>query len=438
MASSVVLVNIKGEVLIYRCYKYDVSRQETMEFCRRIISTKEQKEMPIIYMNGVSYIFTTEGEIVLLATTKSNVNTGMMFNFLYAFIKICKSYFGEFSEAKIRENFVLIYELLDECMDYGYPQITDADLLKKYIFHGKVKNEAEAQLKLTSTLTQLTGSVSWRQPGIVYSENEVYIDVVESVNLLISKTGEVIKSEVMGNVAVKSLLSGWPECKFGMNDKLQISANKVRGANSASAPSRGISIEDIKFHQCVKLSDFNKDRTITFIPPDGIFDLMSYRVSENVIIPFKVFCNIIETPLPNNPSVPSSIDLDLNVKALFEKTLFAQEVVVRIQIPKNVANAKTHCNSGKAKHEVDKRSIVWRIKKLYGDKDIKLKCEIPLVPVKDPTPWARAPISMEFSIPMFTASGIRVRYFQVVEKANYKPYKWIRYVTKAGDFQFRI
>ena len=86
MASSVVLVNIKGEVLIYRCYKYDVSRQETMEFCRRIISTKEQKEMPIIYMNGVSYIFTTEGEIVLLATTKSNVNTGMMFNFLYAFI----------------------------------------------------------------------------------------------------------------------------------------------------------------------------------------------------------------------------------------------------------------------------------------------------------------------------------------------------------------
>ena len=139
MASSVVLINIKGEVLIYRCYKYDVSRQETMEFCRKIISTKEAKEMPIIYMNGVSYIFTTEGEIVLLATTKSNVNTAMMFNFLYSFIKICKNYFGEFSEAKIRENFVLIYELLDECMDYGYPQITDAELLKKFIFQGKMK-----------------------------------------------------------------------------------------------------------------------------------------------------------------------------------------------------------------------------------------------------------------------------------------------------------
>ena len=45
---------------------------------------------------------------------------------------------------------------------------------------------------------------------------------------------------------------------------------------------------------------------------------------------------------------------------------------------------------------------------------------------------------MDFNIPMFTASGLRVRYFHIVEKSNYKPLKWIRYVTKAGDFQYRI
>jgi AP-2 complex subunit mu-1 len=436
MASSIVFINIKGEVLIYRCYKYDVSRQETMEFCRKIISTKEAKEMPIKYMNGVSYIFTQEGEIVLLATTKTNINTAMMFQFLYSFIKICKSYFGEFSEEKIRENFVLIYELLDECLDYGYPQLTDTDLLKKFIFQGKVKEEQLSQLKLTSTLTQLTGSVSWREPGISYANNEVYIDIMENINLLISKTGEVIKSEVMGVVGVKSLLSGWPECKFGMNDKLQLSKSNVKAASQSS--SKGISIEDIRFHQCVKLSDFNKDRTITFIPPDGIFDLMTYRVSENVIIPFKIFCNIIETPTPNNPSIPQAIDLDLTVKALYDKELYAENVVVKIQIPKNSTNVKTHTNTGKGKHEVDKSSIIWRLKKIFGEKDYKLKCEIPLIPISDPKPWTRAPISMEFNIPMFTASGLRVRYFHVVEKANYKPMKWIRYVTKAGDFQFRI
>ena len=130
MASSIVFINIKGEVLIYRTYKYDVSRQETMEFCRKIISTKESKEMPIRYMNGVSYIFTQEGEIVLLATTKCNINAGLMFEFLYAFIKICKNYFGEFTEEKIRNNFVLIYELLDECMDY---RAINQNAINKYI-----------------------------------------------------------------------------------------------------------------------------------------------------------------------------------------------------------------------------------------------------------------------------------------------------------------
>lgn len=434
MASSIVLINIKGEVLIYRSYKYDVSRQETMEFCRKIISTKEAKEMPIISMNGVSYVFITEGEIILLATTKSNINTAMIFKFLYAFVNVCKSYFNQWSEANIKNNFTLIYELLDEVMDYGYPQITDPELLKKYIFQGGIKNDTDSVMKLTSTLTQVTGSVSWRKPDIFYKQNEVYIDVVENVNLMISKTGELIKTEVVGNVGMKSHLSGWPECKFGLNDKLQIASSK----SASNSTTKGIAIEDVRFHQCVRLSEFNKDRTITFVPPDGVFELMSYRVTENVIIPFKVYCNIIETPIPDNPSIPSAIDFDLNVKSLFDKILFAQEVVIKIQIPKNAANVRTHANMGKAKHEVDKGAVVWRIKKIFGEKDCKLKCEIPLVPVKDPKPWGRSPISIEFNIPMFTSSGLRVRFLKVSEKSAYKPLKWIRYVTKAGDFQFRI
>ena len=432
MASSLVLINIKGEVLIYRSYKYDVSRQETMEFCRKIIATKEAKEKPIIYMNGVSYIHTTDGEITLLATTKSNTNAAMIFNFLYSFINICKSYFGEFSESQIKNNFVLIYELLDEVLDYGYPQVTDPEVLKKYITQGGMKNDQETSQKLKEALTLVTGSVSWRPEKIFYKNNEVYIDIVENINLLINKAGEVIKSDIIGSVQVKSVLSGWPECKFGMNDKLQIAQSKT------TTNTKGITIEDIKFHQCVRLSDFNKDRTITFIPPDGLFELMTYRVTENVIIPFKLFCNIIETPTPGNPSVPQSIDLDLNLKALFDRLLFAQDVVIKIQIPKNATNITTNTNLGKAKHEVDKGAIFWRIKKIFGDKECKLRCEIPLIAVKDPKPWVRAPISMEFNIPMFTSSGLRVRFLKITEKSGYKPMKWIRYVTKAGEFQYRI
>jgi AP-1 complex subunit mu len=41
-------------------------------------------------------------------------------------------------------------------------------------------------------------------------------------------------------------------------------------------------MEDVKFHQCVRLSRFENDRTISFIPPDGEFELMSYRLSTQV------------------------------------------------------------------------------------------------------------------------------------------------------------
>jgi len=45
---------------------------------------------------------------------------------------------------------------------------------------------------------------------------------------------------------------------------------------------KAIEMEDVKFHQCVRLSRFENDRTISFIPPDGEFELMSYRLNTQV------------------------------------------------------------------------------------------------------------------------------------------------------------
>ena len=45
---------------------------------------------------------------------------------------------------------------------------------------------------------------------------------------------------------------------------------------------KAVDLEDIKFHQCVRLARFESDRTISFVPPDGAFDLMSYRLSQNI------------------------------------------------------------------------------------------------------------------------------------------------------------
>ena len=45
---------------------------------------------------------------------------------------------------------------------------------------------------------------------------------MENVNVLLSIRGTVLKSDVVGQVLVKAQLSGMPECKFGINDKLLI------------------------------------------------------------------------------------------------------------------------------------------------------------------------------------------------------------------------
>jgi AP-1 complex subunit mu len=43
------------------------------------------------------------------------------------------NYFKELEDESLRDNFVITYELLDEMMDNGYPQITEVKILQEYI-----------------------------------------------------------------------------------------------------------------------------------------------------------------------------------------------------------------------------------------------------------------------------------------------------------------
>lgn len=54
---------------------------------------------------------------------------------------------------------------------------------------------------------------------------------------------------------------------------------------------KNIDISDIKFHQCVRLAKFDNERIISFIPADGIFDLITYRLETDIKSLFNI--NII-------------------------------------------------------------------------------------------------------------------------------------------------
>ncbi|CAO2631294.1 AP-2 complex subunit mu [Lemmus lemmus] len=187
----------------------------------------------------------------------------MVFEFLYKMCDVMAAYFGKISEENIKNNFVLIYELLDEILDFGYPQNSETGALKTFITQQGIKSQEE-QSQITS---QVTGQIGWRREGIKYRRNELFLDVLESVNLLMSPQGQVLSAHVSGRVVMKSYLSGMPECKFGMNDKIVIEKQGKGGKQS-------IAIDDCTFHQCVRLSKFDSERSISFIPPDGEFELM--------------------------------------------------------------------------------------------------------------------------------------------------------------------
>ena len=133
----------------------------------------------------------------------------------------------------------LLYELFDEVMDFGYPQNCAIDVLKLFLGDKKQAQEQEPS-QLTS---QITGAIDWRREGIRHKKNEVYIDVLESVSLLLSSTGNILRNEVTGQVMMNTKLTGMPECKFGLNDKLVIDKEpKSRGKS-------GVEIDDCTFHR---------------------------------------------------------------------------------------------------------------------------------------------------------------------------------------------
>lgn len=57
--------------------------------------------------------------------------------------------------------------------------------------------------------------------------------------------------------------------------------------------------------------------------------------------------------------------------------------------------------------------------------------------IRDMKPWPRPPLQVEFQIPSFSASGLRVQYLKVWEKTGYNVERWVRKVCKGGDYTVR-
>ena len=181
----------------------------------------------------------------------------------------------------------------------------------------------------------------------------------------------------------------------------------------------------------MKLGKFDTDRTISFIPPDGSFELMRYRATENINLPFKVHAIVNEVG-------KTKVEYSIAIRANYGPKLFATNVIIRIPTPLNTAKVTERASQGKAKDEPEQNNIVWKIARFSGQQEFVLSAEATLTSMTTHKAWSRPPLSLEFSLLMFTSSGLLVRYLKVFEKGNYSSVKWVRYMTRAGSYEIRF
>ena len=89
------------------------SRSAVDAFRVNVIAAKKVG-VPIVYLDKHSFLYSRVGDVFIVAVTKHNVNPTCVFQFIYKMVDVFRAYFGgAFDEENCRQNFVLIYELLD-------------------------------------------------------------------------------------------------------------------------------------------------------------------------------------------------------------------------------------------------------------------------------------------------------------------------------------
>lgn len=481
MINAVLIFSSRGELIVLKLLKSSLKRSISDIFRIQVINNLDVRS-PILTLGSTTFHHIRSSgsdSLWLVAVSRSNANSGAIWEFLYK-LNVIMEVFGLTKEETLKEEFMTCYEILDIVLcEGGIPTDTEVssvvskisvkppkqvnnsvldrpDLLTRSSLNLSSSNSTSPTLSMPKFLTRSNRSMSqdlgsnypsnfpWRPNGIKYKKNEVLLDVNEKISILVSRDGSILKAYVDGTVDLTTHLSGMPICQFGLNDSLSIDfgdnslSEAEEFANKKAIPKAAagrVLLEDCKFHQCVSLDKFNKDRVIKFVPPDGSMELMKYYVRDNLNLPFKV------TPIVTNTARGNTLDYRVTLKSLFPGKLSAKDVCLRIPVPPGTFDCKISVSNGKCKFVPEDNSMIWKFGKYHGLTENTLSAVT--VPTNDTTQltlqqWPRPPMSLDFEIVMFSNSGLVVRYFKVSDRdEKYRTVKWIKYISKSGSYEVR-
>lgn len=443
MISQFFVLSARGDTIINRDFRQDLVKNTPEIFFRNVKLAKGDAP-PIFNIEGVSFVYLKKSTgLFLVMTTRSNVAPSFITEVLTRLAKLIKDFCGTLTEEAIRKNFILIYEILDEFMDFGYPQITSTEQIKKFIVNEAVPVESAKQFinqggigvaniwKPNTISSQATTAPIKIKENAKNTKNEIFLDVYEKIFVTFNSTGYLINSSIEGCLQMKSYLQGNPDLKLALNDNLVIGRN----ANMPSAAT----IDDCNFHECVNTSGFDLSKVMRIKPPEGEFVAMNYRVTGEFDAPFRFFPYIEEAS-------NYRLDFILRIKATFGKEYSGNNVTIKFNVPRNVSNVHTELPKGvqgqDAEYQSSGNSVKWVIKKFQGGTEHSLKTRISLQTSANSSNARKeiGPVNMNFEIPMFNVSGLQVKYLRIEDttKSNNQPQRWVRYITQSSSYVCRL
>uniref|UniRef100_A0A0K0FUW5 MHD domain-containing protein n=1 Tax=Strongyloides venezuelensis TaxID=75913 RepID=A0A0K0FUW5_STRVS len=379
------------------------------------------ENMPFFVAENNCYMFIKTNDIYIIGVTedKDTSNIMLIITFLYKIKELLVSLLGELTAININKNLIYIYELLDEILDFGYPQIAEMNVLKSYVMQNG--NKTIKQIKVPSCITN---SVSWRMPNICHITNEIGVKLTEKIDLTLNKTGSIAEYSIRGFIDIYVQLSGMPRVTFRVCDKFK----ELLDTKNVS-DHRGFHLDNIKFHQCISMTKFEEYKELQCIPPEGRTNIISYQLTPEFSLKpiIEVYCTILK---PGSSRIIYTLSLKSNYRAYRNAT----SIHVALPISRECFNMKHTTSVGKIIHNKESNALIWILKNYPGQKTIQSKIEfsLPTFEIEEKIPRI---ITLQFALNDVLMSDVSVKSVNISERYDVVAYCQTR--TCSGNYIIR-
>uniref|UniRef100_A0A8C1GYI2 Adaptor related protein complex 4 subunit mu 1 n=1 Tax=Cyprinus carpio TaxID=7962 RepID=A0A8C1GYI2_CYPCA len=433
MISQIFILSSKGDHLIYKdCILTTGLLVALFCLCLYLLILLQSHK-------GLHFIHVRQGGLYWVASTKTNPSPFTIIEFLNRLAALTKDYCGSLSEKSVRMNFALIYELLDEMVDFGYIQTTSTDILKNFIQTEAVSSKPFSLFDLSNVglfgaetqQSKVAPSVAASRP-IMSSrgeQNEIFVDVIERLSVVIGSKGVLMKADIQGEIRIKCFLPTCSEMRIGLNEELSIGKSQLKGYSSA------VRVDECRFHQAVKLDEFDTFRILKVCPSQGEQTVMQYQLCDELPCapPFQLFPSV-EKDYVNRVLIFLKLRCDLPPKST------ALNVSITVPVPKGSTSMSQELSSPDQTAELQpkNKALLWEIPRFPGGAQLSALFKVDVPGLSSASLLEVGPVSMSFELPKQTCTGLQIRFLRLSPTQTGLSQRWVRYVTHSDSYTIRI